>query len=116
MGIQTAGDLVSLTSKFGILPSAEEDNFSPFDDKKFACANKSKVITTNMYVFIDAYVYACMYVCGQACGEQMKSIAHTHIKYIYVYIYMHVYIYICMYIYIVFIYGFSSSSSIKWAE
>ena len=32
--------------------------------------------------------------CG---GEQMKSIAHTHIKYIYIYMHVYIYIYACIY-------------------
>ena len=38
LGIPYADDLVSQTSKVGILHSAEEDNLSPFDSKSLPCA------------------------------------------------------------------------------
>ena len=47
VGIQSAGDLVSQTSKVWILHSAEEDNLSPFDSKSLP---KIKSKSNNTYI------------------------------------------------------------------
>ena len=52
-----------------ILPSAEEDNLSPFDSK-IACLCQSIEINNNIYVCM----YVCMYICVCVCISIAQSV------------------------------------------
>ena len=83
VGIQSAGDLMSQTSKVRILHSAEEDKLSPFDSN-IACLCQCNKINNNKYVYHQSHVRKpigsevkwaeCSLIIGTGCWVQVFSL------------------------------------------